>query len=78
MAGGIYLWQHFSEVVVPATRVQGRAVWDLLVFILNGVIFILIGLQLGVLRGAVLSDRLGSLIISGAVVSATAILVRLL
>ncbi len=78
VAGGIYLRQHFSKVVVPATRVQGRAVWDLLVFVLNGVIFILIGLQLGVLRNAVPPDRLGSLIIAGALVSATAILVRLI
>ena len=31
----------------PSPRVQARAVWDLLLFILNGLIFILIGLQLG-------------------------------
>jgi len=77
VAGGIYLRQHFSEVVAPATRIQGRAVWDLLVFMLNGVIFILIGLQLGVLSEAVPSARFGSLIIAGTLVSATAILVRL-
>src|SRR5207247_8901441 len=69
VAGGIYLRQHFSEVVAPATRIQGRAVWDLLVFMLNGVIFILIGLQLGVLSEAVPSGRFGSLIIAGALVS---------
>src|SRR2546428_4352202 len=77
VAGGIYLRQHFSEVVAPATRIQGRAVWDLLVFMLNGVIFILIGLQLGVLSEAVPSGRFESLLIAGALVSATAILVRL-
>src|SRR3989442_362544 len=77
VAGGIYLRQHFSEVVAPAARIQGRAVWDLLVFMLNGVIFILIGLQLGVLSEAVPSARFGSLLIAGALVSATAILVRL-
>src|SRR3989475_12576240 len=59
VAGGIYLRQHFSEVVAPATRIQGRAVWDLLVFMLNAVIFILIGLQRGVLRGAVRSPPCG-------------------
>lgn len=77
VAGGIYLRQHFSEAVAPLTRIQARAVWDLLVFVLNGVIFILIGLQLGALRQAVPSGRLGSLILIGALVSATAILVRL-
>ena len=30
--------------------VQARAVWEVLVFVLNGVIFILIGLQLGAMR----------------------------
>src|SRR2546426_190359 len=64
VAGGIYLRQHFSEVVAPATRIQGRAVWDLLVFMLNGVIFILIGLQLGVLSEAVPSARFGSVILA--------------
>ncbi len=77
VAGGIYLRQHFSAVVAPATRIQGRAVWDLLVFVLNGVIFILIGLQLGALRETVPSGEFGSLIITGALVSLTAILVRL-
>jgi NhaP-type Na+/H+ or K+/H+ antiporter len=77
VAGGLYLRQHFSSVVAPATRIQGRAVWDLLVFLLNGVIFILIGLQLGSLRAAVPPDRVGSLIVGGLIISATAILVRL-
>jgi Na+/H+ antiporter len=77
VAGGLYIRQHFSEAVAPLTRIQARAVWDLLVFILNGVIFILIGLQLGALRESVPSGRFESLLIAGALVSATAILVRL-
>lgn len=77
VAGGLYLRQHFSAAVAPLTRIQARAVWDLLVFVLNGVIFILIGLQLGALREAVPSGRVGSLIMAGTLVSATAILVRL-
>lgn len=77
VAGGLYLRQHFSSIVAPTTRIQGRAVWDLLVFLLNGVIFILIGLQLGSLRAAVPADRLGSLVVGGLIISATAILVRL-
>ncbi|BFU92715.1 MAG: Na+/H+ antiporter [Nitrospira sp.] len=77
VAGGIYLRQHFSQVVAPTTRLQGRAVWELVVFVLNGVIFILIGLQLGTLREAVPSDRLWSLVIGGALISVAAIVVRL-
>lgn len=77
VAGGLYLRQHFSRIVAPATRIQGRAVWDLLVFLLNGIIFILIGLQLAALRASVSPDRLESLVTGGVLISLTAILVRL-
>ncbi len=50
VAGGLYVRQHFSAEVAPLVRVQSRTVWELLIFLLNGVIFILIGLQLGPLR----------------------------
>ncbi|MDN5752278.1 MAG: Na+/H+ antiporter [Nitrosospira sp.] len=78
VAGGFYLRRHFSAAVAPSTRIQARAVWELLVFVLNGVIFILIGLQLGTLRDAVPSGELDTLILVGALVSVTAIVVRLL
>jgi len=78
VAGGLYLRRYFSGAVAPATRIQARAVWDLLIFILNGVIFILIGLQLGPLRAAVPSGKFGPVLLAGAAISLTAIVVRLL
>jgi Na+/H+ antiporter len=78
VAGGLHLRQYFSGAVAPATRIQARAVWDLLIFILNGVIFILIGLQLGALRAAVPSGKFWPILLAGAVISITAIVVRLL
>jgi monovalent cation/hydrogen antiporter len=78
VAGGLYLRQHFSAEVAPITRIQGRAVWELLVFVLNGVIFILIGLQLGTLREAVPAGQFASLVFTGVLISATVIVVRLL
>jgi Na+/H+ antiporter len=78
VAGGLYVRQHFSAVVAPVTRLQGRAVWDMLVFVLNGTIFILLGLQLRGLREALPSGQFGRLIIAGAVVSAVAVAVRLI
>ena len=77
VAGGLYIRQHFSAEVAPTTRLQARSVWNLLIFLLNGFIFILIGLQLGALRQAVPSGQFGSLLIAGALVSLTAIVVRL-
>ena len=77
VAGGLHVRQHFSAAVAPVTRLQARAVWDLLIFVLNGFIFILIGLQLGALRTAVPAGRFGAVLMAGAAVSLTAILVRL-
>lgn len=78
VAGGLYIRRHFSAIVAPVTRIQARAVWDLLVFVLNGLIFILIGLQLGPLRDAIPPSELGPLTVKGALVSAAAIAVRLI
>ena len=78
VAGGLYLRQYFSGAVAPATRLQARAVWDLLIFLLNGVIFILIGLQLGALRDSMPAGQFRPVLIAGLVISAAAIVVRFL
>ena len=78
VTGGLYVRQHFSAIVAPVTRIQARAVWDLLVFVLNGVVFILIGLQLAALRQSIPAPGMATLLWQGAVVSATAIVIRLL
>ncbi|MGE3151328.1 MAG: Na+/H+ antiporter [Nitrospiraceae bacterium] len=77
VAGGLSMRKHFSELS-PMTRIHGRAVWDLLIFVLNGFIFILIGLELTALKETIPADRFGPLLIAGALVSLTAIVVRLI
>jgi monovalent cation/hydrogen antiporter len=77
VAGGISMRRSFSALVAPTTRLQAKTVWDLLVFVLNGVIFTLIGLQLGAIREAGLPRDLATLAWQGALISATAIGVRL-
>jgi monovalent cation/hydrogen antiporter len=78
VAGGLYLRQGFSAAVAPATRMQANAVWRLLIFLLNGVIFALIGLQLGAIREAGLSADLRTLVRLGALISLAAIVIRLI
>ena len=78
VAGGLHIRQSFSGAVSPATRIQGRAVWELVIFLLNGVIFILIGLQLGSLRQEIPAEQHGSLLLTALSVSLAAIVVRLL
>ena len=77
VVGGIYVRQGFSAAVPPATRIRARAVWDLLVFVLNGVIFVLIGLQLRAIRDAGLGESPARIVLYGAVISAVAIGIRL-
>ncbi|MEO8450520.1 MAG: Na+/H+ antiporter [Gemmatimonadota bacterium] len=47
VAGGFYLRQHFSTAVAPLARLQNRAVWDVLLFTMNALIFVLLGIQFG-------------------------------
>ena len=61
-----------------ATRLQARAVWEQLVFLLNGVIFIAIGLQLGALHDTLPPGQFGPVLWWAVAVSLTAIVVRLL
>jgi len=43
---GIMYGQPRFNTMTPELRLQGTAIWDIVVFLLNGLIFILIGLQL--------------------------------
>jgi CPA1 family monovalent cation:H+ antiporter len=77
VAGGLYVRQYFSAEVSPLVRIQARSVWDLLIFLLNGIIFILIGLELGPLRRQLAPGMLGQVLWWGALITVTAIVVRL-
>ena len=78
VAGGIHLRRHFSALVSPITRFHARAVWETTVFILNGVIFILIGLEVGDLQSEFMRGDLWTLLGQAALISAGVILVRLI
>ncbi len=78
VAGGLYLRQNFSHTVSPATRVQGRAVWNLVVFATNALIFVLLGVQFGELIESVRTAPLGAIFRTGLLISGIVIVVRLL
>ena len=65
---------------LPASRVQAEAVWGVLTFLLNGLAFILIGLQLRALVNLLGAQQItiGELLTYGALVSLVVIVVRLL
>jgi CPA1 family monovalent cation:H+ antiporter len=47
VTAGLYLGRRGPEVISSETRIRGYAFWELVTFLLNGLIFALIGLQLG-------------------------------
>jgi len=44
--GGMYVNRFTPRVVTPATRVAGRGYWDTVVFLINAVLFLMVGMQL--------------------------------
>jgi Na+/H+ antiporter len=78
VAGGLYLRQHLSTAVGPSSRLQTKIVWDLIVFLLNAMIFLLLGVQFSALLSAVPPGELGAVIRTGIVVGIVTIVVRLL
>jgi len=78
VAAGLYLSRGSSHFFSPGVRLQAWAVWESLTFILNGLVFVLIGLQLQYVLSNIRDHRLGTLIGYGALFSAFLILVRLI
>lgn len=79
VAAGLYVGRLAPEILLPATRLQLQPVWQTIVFILNGMVFILIGLQLPSILSSILNHKqLLDLIGAAVLVSGTVIVVRLL
>jgi monovalent cation/hydrogen antiporter len=77
VSGGLFLSYRSHDVFNYGSRLTTVSVWNVLIFLLNGVVFILIGLQLpGVVRG--LGEySLRAAIGYGLVISAVSVIVRL-
>jgi monovalent cation/hydrogen antiporter len=78
VTAGLYVGKSAPELHSPQMRMHAVAVWDMLIFSLNSLIFILIGLQLPQIMAAISGQSLGKLLTEAAVVSGAAILARLL
>lgn len=77
VALGVYLGRQSSLVRTPRTRVEARAFWQMLVFLLNGILFLLVGLELrdtvDMLAGIPLPVVIGNALL----ISLTCVLVRI-
>src|SRR4051812_18214688 len=77
VAAGLYIGQHLSTTLSPASRVQTTTTWALVAFILENLVFILIGLELAYLLHATGPRSLGEWLGLAAIMSGVVILIRL-
>ncbi|HZD95981.1 MAG TPA: Na+/H+ antiporter [Candidatus Sulfotelmatobacter sp.] len=75
---GLYLGRGSAHFFSPAVRIQAEAVWDIFTFILNGFVFVVIGLQLPVVREGIKAYSTGTLVLLGTLFSALVIVLRLI
>jgi CPA1 family monovalent cation:H+ antiporter len=76
VAAGLVRGRYAPEIVSAEMRIIARSVWNLLVFLLSSLIFILIGMQLSGIVSRLAGYSLAQLFLYGTFVSAVAIIVR--
>jgi Na+/H+ antiporter len=77
VASGLFLSRRSAGFFSPAVRIQIWSVWQSLNFVLNGFVFLLIGLQLPAIGASIGTYSLSTLVLDGAIFSALIILLRL-
>jgi monovalent cation/hydrogen antiporter len=77
VATGLYFGRYGSGVLTAGARLQQREIWDLIVFLLTGVSFLLIGLELRPILDSLVNRESGSLAIEASAVVGAVIVVRL-
>jgi monovalent cation/hydrogen antiporter len=78
VTAGTYVGWHAPSIASPTQRLGGYAVWENLTFLLNAILFVLVGLQLPVVLDGLSGIPTGTLLGYAAAVSATVIVVRLI
>ena len=76
VTAGVYLGWHTPELTTSRTRLQGVAVWEIVQYLLNALLFVLIGLQLPVVMDALEDVSATRLLGYAMLVSLTVIAVR--
>ena len=76
VTAGIYLGWHTPELTTAQVRLQGIAVWEIVQYLLNAFLFVLVGLQLPIVLEALDDVPAATLLGYAALVSLTVIVVR--
>jgi monovalent cation/hydrogen antiporter len=77
VTAGVYLGWHTPEVTSVQSRLQGTAVWEILAFVINALLFALVGLQLSGILDALTGLPDGRLALYALLVTGTVIATRL-
>lgn len=77
VAAGIYTGRHASRTLSSSGRVAGAATWQVLLFLINGAVFILIGVQLPRVLEGIADRSAGELVWLAVAVAVTVIVVRI-
>ena len=77
VTAGVWLGWQASELTTHTTRIQLAGIWELLQFLLNAFLFVLVGLQLGTVLDSLSGRSTAELAGYGALVGAVVIVVRL-
>jgi CPA1 family monovalent cation:H+ antiporter len=77
VTAGLYLGRKSSQFFSPSVRLQAGAFWESLTFILNGLVFVLIGFQLPYVLADIREFNFTKLIVYAGVFSGLLILLRL-
>lgn len=78
VTAGLYITVRASEIFSHQTRLQSVSVWNTVVFLLNGLVFILIGLQLPAILKGINQYSIGELARYGALISLATIIGRII
>jgi len=78
LACGLYLGRRSSDFYSLHARMEASGVWRTIDFALNGIVFLMLGLQLPLVLAAIHGMSTGTLAIDGALFSAIVILLRML
>jgi CPA1 family monovalent cation:H+ antiporter len=78
VTAGLYIGHRSWEAYTPESRLQGAAIWRFLEYLLNGTVFILIGLQFPSIMEGLEHIPLWKLVLAGSSISVVVILVRFL
>jgi CPA1 family monovalent cation:H+ antiporter len=76
VVAGLYLGHRGSRIMGADARLTGRAVWDTIAFLLNGFVFVAMGLEMPLLLRALSAEETLRLVGIGLAVSLTLVLVR--